>query len=138
MDSSTNRPGAGSERLKELIRKGTNLGTAPSDLVDILSELAGLSFFLGEQTAKAHAEYIRAEHTRKMAAALCKHMAIIEGQPIGKAEAQAEKDSSDQRLKEVEAHAEWYRLRVMRDDVAAVMDAIRTKISYLKHERTNS
>ena len=128
----------GTDKLKALVREGTAQNVDPARMVEILTELSGLSFFLGEQVAQHHRAYIQAEHERKMRSALAKFNAIAEGKSASAADNIAEVGTEAYRTRETEANAEWYRLRMLRDDTANVMDALRTRISYLKHERQNA
>lgn len=131
----------GRERLAELVRQARNPNVNPNDLPDIITEIAGWTFDCARLEAQAHAEYLEAERDRKYQFAKVKMRLMNENKSsAARAESEAELDPVviESRIAEVKAQAQRLELKAMLDGARDVMDAARTKVSWLKNERSHS
>lgn len=124
--------------LRDLVEKARDPKTSPDKLVEVIQELAARTFFCGEEEAKAHAAWQEAERQRKYRYAEERLKAMSEGASGTKADSMAEVATEEERKAEIAAFANRANLKAMLDGSRDVLDALRTRISYLKWERTNT
>ena len=125
----------GRDHLANLVKR-VKENSDPNELPELLTELAGWTFECAREEAREHGRYILAERTRKAKCAEVKLEKMAQGSSATKADAELEADA---RVKEawrdeIGAQAERLELKALLDGARDVMDAARSKLSWLKAE----
>ena len=136
----TGKDDRSAEIVRGLVNRATSDKTSPDELVEVIVKLAGFATYFATREAETHAEYLHAERERKHTFASVKLTAMAEGATAAKAEAIAEASEAvgTARLREINAQAERLELKALLDGARDVMDAARSKLSWLKTERNHT
>ena len=128
----------GRDDLKDLLKQARDENITPDALVDLVQKLAAYAAWCAQEEAAAHAAYLDAERKRKSTFAMKKLEAMAGGATATKAEAMAEGATEKERKAEIAAQATRLELKALLDGARDVMDAARSKLSWLKLERNHT
>jgi hypothetical protein len=106
-----------------------------TQLIDLKSKLVTDNYYLAELLAENNSYCLQAENAKKVYYAKIKHSLLLDGWQIGKAEAKAENDISEQRELYSNYKAVTDRLKLLHNQVNEVCNDIQQRISILKLEQ---
>ncbi len=97
--------------------------------------LSGYSYYLAEILADSEEDALIAYFWRKINSGKSKNSFISEGKSAAAAESLSVIETEEELLKEVNAKSVSFKANILLRQVNKVLDAIRTRISYLKSEK---
>ena len=112
--------------LVEELRKGEGLTEA--FLADTRLKMSVLSCHAVVHEADHKEKFLDTERQRKLLHAIEKQRAINAGETAAKAESIATEKTAEVKREEVQYESQYYRLKVFREQINAVLNAISTKL----------
>ena len=108
-----------------------------NQLIDLKSKLVTENYYLAEQLAENNNYCLQAENEKKVKYAKLRQQAIVDGYQIGRAEAKAESEISDERDTYWSYKSVVDRLKLLHNQVNEICNDIQQRISILKIEKQN-
>lgn len=129
------------EEIEKIVTWWLSLKKDYADIEMLLymqQKLSGHSFFLASICADYKRDYNIAYFWRKINVNKQKNTYIKEGNSAASSDAKAIERTEEELRKETDAESQAFKADLLLKQVNKIIDALRTKISYLKEEQKNS